>query len=463
MTNPTFSHSIKIDKERCIGCVTCMKACPTKAIRTYLLRDVPGSPPNAAGSPSQPGPRKKNKPGSPAHRHPRRAVIDFERCIDCGRCLRVCPHSAVIPIMSPTSELNKFKFKIALTSPVLYSQFGQKADPNDILAVLKEVGFDYVCDDTVMNEMVGVGIGEFLKEHRGQGPYISSGCPVVVRLIQRLFPGLCDRIVPIEPPRELAARNLREEISKGYNIPPNAIGIFLITSCAAKMVSINHPESMAKSHLDGGISIKEIYNSMKMRLEKKKDTPLSMLQVENRISGIGLGWAIPGGEVRGVKFRSVSVAGLHDTISILEDLEAGKLKNIDYLECHICPDGGLGGPLAVENRFIAHSNFLVMLRMYAGKKTVDTDRIKQLYKDGFFAFESGVKPKPFPPLDEDRGRALEKLNKRNKLVATLPGINCGVCGAPDCKTLADDVVRDKTGIPECIFSKDDFPKDKNIK
>lgn len=411
-------HSIEIDREKCIGCVHCMKACPTKAIRV-----------------------RENKKAK---------IIDW-KCVDCGECLRVCPYDAIVPITTPTSDLKKFKYKVALPSPVLYSQFGQHIMPNEILSVLKEMGFDYAYDETVMCEMTSMVIEEYLDEHNGHAPLISSTCPVVVRLIQRMFPSLCDRIIPIEPPREIAARNLRVEIARRDGLSKEDIGVFHITPCSAKMVSINYPESMEKSYLNGAVSIREIYNTMMMKL--KRSEPLSMLQTQSRISGIGLGWAAPGGEVRGVKYHSVSVAGVHDTIRILQDVEAGKLKDIKYLECLICPDGCLGGPLTVENRFVAKSNILMHIRMYSGKKSVESYMVKKLYKEGFFSFKNEVKPKPFPPLDEDRGRALRKLRLKEAYMERLPGIDCGVCGAPDCKTLADDIVRDYAKLEDCRFIK----------
>jgi iron only hydrogenase large subunit-like protein len=409
-------HSIKIEKKKCIGCVTCMKACPVKAIRV--------------------GKDKKAR------------IID-ERCIDCGECLRVCPYEAVIPITTTTSDLKKFKYKAALPSPVLYSQFGQHVMPNETLSVLKEVGFDYAYDETIMCEMVSAAIEEYLEENHKPGPIISSTCPVVVRLIQRLFPALCELIIPIEPPREIGGKMIREEIAKKENIAKEDIGIFHITPCPAKMVSINYPESMEKSYLDGAIPIRGLYNSMMMKL--KKTEPISMLQTQSRISGIGLGWAAPGGEVRSVNHHSVSVAGVLDTIKILQDVEAGKLKDIKYLECLICPDGCLGGPLTVENRFVAQSNILMLIRMYSGKKGVNLFTAKKMYKAGFFSFKNKVKPKPYPPLDKDRARALQKLKKKEQLVKKLPAIDCGVCGAPDCKTLADDIVRGKAALQDCRF------------
>lgn len=395
-----------------------MKTCPTKAIRV------------------------RNK----------KAHINIGLCIDCGECLRACQYNAVVPITSSVADFKKFKYKIAVPSPVILTQFGQNIMPDQILSALRAIGFDYVYDEAWMCEMSGMAIEKYLNEKPRQIPIISSTCPVVVRLIQREFPSLCKLIIPIEPPREIAAKSLREQLSKKHNLKKKDIGIFHITPCSAKLVSINHPETMKYSHLDGAMSIEDIYNQTMMIL--KKSTGPHLMDIQNRISGIGIGWAISGGEIRGLKSSlSVSVSGVYDTINILEDVEAGKLKNIQYLECLICPDGCIGGPLTVENRFLAKSNALKLIRTFGGKKKIDENLFMELYNKGFFSFEEDVRPKPFPALDKNRGRAIKKVQQISQILQKLPGIDCGVCGSPDCRTFAEDVIRNEVKLDKCIFLK----------
>ena len=418
MARSVFFHSVKINKKKCIGCVRCMKGCPTKAIRV-----------------------KNGK-----------AIINKERCIDCGECLRVCQYDAVVPITTSSADLNKFRYKVAVPSPVLYSQFGQHIMPNEILSVLKELGFDFVYDEALMCEMTSGAIEAYLDDNKGPKPVISSTCPVVVRLIQRLFPSLFNRIIPIEPPREIAAKNLRVEISNEYKVKKEDIGIIHITPCAAKMVSINHPETLQKSYLDGALSIKDIYNKIMMKL-KKAEKPY-ILETQRQVSGIGIGWAIAGGEIRGLKyFHSVSVSGVYDTIKILEDVEAGRLDNIEYLGCLICPDGCVGGPLTVENRFMAKSNVLRLIKTFGGKRRVTAHFVKKLYQERFFSFEASVKPKPFSPLDKNREKAIRKMELLERTFEKLPHTDCGICGAPDCRTFAEDVARGEAEISDCLFIK----------
>ena len=90
--------------------MNCIKRCPTQAIRV---------------------------------RHGKATIIS-ERCIDCGECIRICPHHAKTAKSDPIADIEKFKYKIALPAPSLYGQFNNLDDINYILSALLELGFDKV-------------------------------------------------------------------------------------------------------------------------------------------------------------------------------------------------------------------------------------------------------------------------------------------------------------------------------
>ena len=410
---PEQQHSIKIDEGKCVGCITCMKACPTKAIRV-----------------------RNGK-----------AVIIGERCIDCGECFRVCPHKAVTPLTTSASDLKRFKMTIALPSPVLYSQFGRNTMPNEILLVLKKIGFSYVFDEAWLCEMVTTAIEEYLETQKGPRPLISSTCPVVIRLIAMRYPNLLPLVIPINAPREVAAKRYRAMKGNKHGLSPDEIGVIHITPCPAKMISINRPLGTDKSHLDGAISIRDIYGSL---LSELKDLDEDMIIQQS--SGVGIGWAMTGGEIRGLSMDTcLAVSGVQDVITILDDVEAGKLKGIDYLECLICPDGCIGGPLTVDNRHLAKNKIETLVKMFGEKTRVSREMVRRQYKEGFFSLEQELKPAPLPPLDLNPAKAIEKAREREKILRRLPGTDCGVCGAPDCKTLAEDVVLGNASFSDCPF------------
>ncbi|UCD84835.1 MAG: 4Fe-4S dicluster domain-containing protein [Deltaproteobacteria bacterium] len=410
-------HSIAVKEDKCVGCVVCMKACPTNAIRV-----------------------KEGK-----------AVILDERCIDCGVCLWACPKQAIIPLTTAYLDLMyKFKYNIAMPSPALYSQFGKDVLPNKILLGLERLGFDYVYDVAWTCEMTTAAIRYYLENLKGQDerrPKISSTCPAVVRLIQVRFPELTDLIIPIDAPRELAAKALKDRISNKLDLSTEEIGVIYITPCPSKMISINNPPTREKSYFDGAIAISDIYGSLLSYLrDLEEDTVLQ------QSSGVGIGWAVSEGVVNGLGLDNcLAVAGIENVNKMLEDIESYKLKNIEYLECHACPLGCVSGPLTVENQYLAKSKISRLIKMFGEQSRVIDEAILQLWEEGYFSSEKKVAPTPIPPLDREPRVAIEKMKEREEIIKQLEGKECGACGAPDCQTLAEDIVQGKAEITDCVF------------
>ena len=48
-------------------------------------------------------------------------------------------------------------------------------------------------------------------------------------------------------------------------------------------------------------------------------------------------------------------------------------------------------------------------------------------------------------------KAMEKLARIDELYETLPKLDCGSCGAPNCMALAEDIVRGKATESDCII------------
>lgn len=408
-------HSVQINEEKCVGCVMCMRACPTKAIRV-----------------------RKGK-----------ALILSDRCVDCGECFRVCPHDAVVPMTTSFSDLKRFKYTVALPSPVLYTQFGWEVMPNQVLLSLKNIGFDYVYDVAWMCEIVNGAYEEYMFEHPEPKPKISTVCPAVVRMVCLLYPELAGHIIPIESPRELAARRLRDKLSKEQGLKPEEIGIIHITSCPAKIISINDPIGLAKSHLDGAIAISDIYGRL---LEVIDDVHEDFIIQQS--SGVGLGWALAGGEVKGMALEnSVAVSGVRDVIEILDDVEAGKLRRLEYLECLVCPDGCVGGPQVVENRHLAKKRAESLVEMFGKKSRISRKMTHRRYKEGHYTLEQGISCHPVPPLDPDPVKAIAKRQQIEEIIPRFGGKDCAACGAPDCRSLARDIVMGEARLEDCVFLK----------
>ncbi len=49
-------------------------------------------------------------------------------------------------------------------------------------------------------------------------------------------------------------------------------------------------------------------------------------------------------------------------------------------------------------------------------------------------------------------RAIEKLGRLQAEMRSLPGRDCGACGAPTCAALAEDVVMDRATVDLCPYA-----------
>ncbi|HEX9975124.1 MAG TPA: [Fe-Fe] hydrogenase large subunit C-terminal domain-containing protein, partial [bacterium] len=307
--------------------------------------------------------------------------------------------------------------------------------------------FDYVGDEAWDCELTTNALQEYLDTTDGPFPKISNTCPVVVRLIAMLYPNLVKNLVKLEIPRESAAKKFREKASKNREIPHEKIGVLHITPCPAKMISINHPVGLEKSNLDGAIPISDIYGRLLEALKNLEEDIILQLS-----SGIGIGWAISSGEIMGIRQENcLAVSGVQDVIRTLNDVEAGRLNDIIFLECLICPDGCIGGSLTVQNRHQARRKVRRLVKMFGEHTRVSREMALRLYRGGYFNLQAEILPNPLPPLDPDPGKAIQKLKQRDKILKILPGKNCSACGAPDCRTLAEDVVLGQASIDDCVF------------
>lgn len=405
-----YFHSVMLDEEKCKGCTNCIKRCPVEAIRV-----------------------RKSK-----------ARIINERCIDCGECIRACPHHAKKAISDPLDTMKQFRYKIAIPAPTLYGQFKAAYSRNQILNALKSAGFDDIFEVASAAEIVSGATKELLHSDKYPKPIISSACPAVIKLIQLRFPSLIDNILKLASPMEVSARLAKDRASKELNLPVEDIGAFFISPCAAKVTSVKAPYEKEKSFVDAVLSIRDIYLKILSSLGRQKE-----LEELDKAGFEGIRWAGSGGESLALGTdKFLAVDGIHNVITILEEIENDKLEDVEFVEALACNGGCLGGPLAVENLYVAKNRL---------KKHIDEAKSRAVAAQSHVDFGSDlvwtctVEYKPVMKLDEDLATAMKKLEELEKLNENLPGLDCGACGAPSCRALAEDIVRGNANETDCIF------------
>lgn len=416
----TVFHSVSLDKEKCLGCMNCIKRCPTQAIRV---------------------------------RHGKATIIS-ERCIDCGECIRICPHHAKSAKSDPLAIIEGYKYKIALPAPSLYGQFNNLTDVNYVLSAFLELGFDYVFEVARGAEMVSDATRKLLKSNSLKKPVISSACPAVCRLIRVSYPDLIDNILTLNTPMDESAHLARKEAVERTGLAPEDIGIFFITPCPAKITSIKSPLGSSSSEVNGAIAINEIYPQLLHKMEH-----LEELKTLEQAGKIGVGWASSGGEAAGSMCeRYIAADGIENVIKILEEIENEKLNNIDFIELNACTGGCVGGCLQVSNNFVAKTR-LKTLRKYlpVSVNHLETDEIPDEMR-----WDEMLEPLSVLKLADNVTDAMKLMNQVSEMVKNFPGLDCGTCGAPTCRALAEDIVRGYASIDHCIFRLKDEMKSNDM-
>ena len=129
-------------------------------------------------------------------------------------------------------------------------------------------------------------------------------------------------------------------------------------------------------------------------------------------------------------------------------MEDDKLEDVEFVEALACQGGCLGGPLTVENLYVAKTKI---------KKVIDEAKSKGFsanYEEKYdydLVWKGDFEYRPIMKLDQDFAVAMKKLEELERIDKGLPGLDCGACGAPTCRALAEDIVRGNANETDCIF------------
>lgn len=408
MTADPFFHAIAIDEDICIGCSHCVKACPTEALRVWNGK----------------------------------ATLDETKCVDCGDCYRVCPVKAIYVAEEKKQIISPNNWNVALVPAVFFGQFHYGKSRNSICDAISKAGFQQIVEVEESVEALSSEIEMYLEEHQGQ-KNISSYCPAVIRLIQTRYPELIPTIVHLKSPVEITAQAIWRDLQKEK--APMQVRIFYVTPCAAKVVAIQNQTKSENFHISGTINMNTFYNLINGILKRNEANPTH--SCEDGLSPKSVGWSLRGGEGNHLPSTSLSIDGMQHCIEFLDNMDKENFREIDFLEMKACDQGCAGGILNPQNRFLCVESLK--------KRMKANEHQNKSYPDEFFQ-KSDFELPPIPnksvlTLDKNPAISLKMMNKTQRLMCYLPGFDCGACGAPTCKSLAEDVAKGNAILSHCVF------------
>jgi len=321
-------------------------------------------------------------------------------CVDCTACAEACPADvfgfpaqAIPPDISPET---------VLVLPVsLLGQLGPGVRPGDVLEALASLGFHDVRVGTIWEDALDEAVRAYAAATAF--PVLPPVCPAVVNLIRMRFPSLLPHIPPFLTPIEAA----REAITGPH--------VVAVVPCPAQYTAFAGPNGLTRVDI---VAPGALLQALLPRLKR-----------HGRDAAAG---ALLKGEA------AVRVGGMGAVTRFREEVENGQAADCASVALYACPDGCFGAPVWRTHPAMARQRAREALPRQQAPG-VAVRRVRPLT------------PRAGLRLDADMRRAMRKLGEIDALTRQLPGRDCGVCGAPTCGALAEDIVRGRATIEACTF------------
>ena len=317
-----------IDKEKCVECGRCAKVCPYSAIANNKR-------------PCE----KACKIGAISMNEDKCAAINYDKCISCGACVYMCPFGAiseksfildVIDILKKSENNTKYKV-YAVVAPSVSSQFSY-AKLGQVITGIKELGFYHVIEAALGADLVSY---KEAKELREKGFLTSSCCPAFVKYVETQFPQLKDKI----------SHNLSPmaEIAKHINENDPECKIVFIGPCTAKKAEFQK-ETVAP-YIDSVITFEELqalFDGKNINIEELEEGVLDNASYYGRIFARSGGLADAVAEAlkeQGAddfELKAISCNGIEECKVALLKASKNVLPN-NFIEGMACVGGCIGG------------------------------------------------------------------------------------------------------------------------
>lgn len=412
-----LSRVIDIDKEKCINCQKCLAVCPVKFCN------------NASGE---------------------YLTVNQDLCIGCGECVRVCTHNArtvIDDIEQAMSALNRKEKLVAIVAPAVAAEF-----PETYLNLngwLKSCGVSAVYDVSFGAELTVKTYLEHIKNNHPQVT-IAQPCPAIVTYIEIYKPELIKHLAPAHSPMMHTVNMIKHFHPEYRNYK-----VLVISPCIAKRREFDEIGVDAYN-----VTMKNLREYLLKRSIDLRKYPAS--DFDNVPAERAVLFSTPGGLLRTAKRELPEIEDATRKIEgpgiiyhYLSDLEKNIGRNtapalIDCLNCELGCNGGTGTSRSRTQDELEHAVEMRkrnMQQLYTKKSAFGRARtdLKKLRKNVDSHWSEDLYRRTYKNLHESNLRGAVKMPDKMELEAIFHEmskftekdmLNCSNCGYNSCEEMA---------------------------
>ena len=407
---------IQLDKSKCKACYSCIRACPVKAIHIRKNSVFPH--------------------------------IEESKCILCGTCIGTCAYDAIAYFDSKKRVkqlLNSEEKTVAICAPSIAGEFHDITDYRKFVKMIRLLGFTYVTEMSFGVDIIADRYKKLTHDDFNGKYYITSCCPSIVALIEKLYPELIGNLAPYVSPIAASAIVAR----KLYG---SDLKVIHITPCIAAKKEVDRNLGLAKvNEVLTFKELRDLFEEFKISETFSEysdfDEPLGY---KGRMYPISQGFLEATSlDISLLKENTITAEGKSAVEAVQQFLQHNTLikHNFNLFYCEGC----IMGPGTSEEgqKYLRYA----LVKDYINRRLENFDVEKwqkhieehSHYKELNVKFLNRKYELP-PPSEFEMKIALNHITQRNN----NKEVNCGACGFDTCKGLARAIAQN-IAIPEmCV-------------
>ncbi len=368
------------------------------------------------------------------------ARIMVDHCINCGRCLEVCPQNA----KTFASDMDRVKgylrqgMKTVISIAPSYAGVLEFDSPGQVVDALQRLGFAEVRETAEGAALVTNEYKKLVRE--GEMPnIITTCCPSVNDLVEKYYPDCAKLMAPVVSPMIAHGRYIKK-------IYGQDVKVVFLGPCIAKKQEAEGDDRVTGA-VDAILTFEELALWLKeegIDIHSCGEKPMG-----NPDPKINRLYPVSGGVIQSViteeesdGYHKVFVDGLENCMEMLECLERGELDHC-FIEVNVCEGGCAKGPASAHwNTSYVKTKVKIEngVSYRAARDLPDMSTEELAKRFGNRGLDDRM------PTEEQIRRILMSTGKYSK----EDELNCGACGYSTCREKAVAVFQGKAEVTMCM-------------